>query len=144
SHMKFYSLNAPQRTVSFREAVITGIAPDRGLYFPQEIKALPAGFFGEIASLSPQEIAFRAIHQFVSEDIPDPVLRDILAKTLDFGFPLVELEEDIAALELFHGPTMAFKDVGARFMANCLGHFSQGEERELTVLVATSGDTGGA
>src|SRR5690606_9810674 len=89
-------------------------------------------------------IAFRAIHQFVSEDIPDPVLRDILAKTLDFGFPLVELEEDIAALELFHGPTMAFKDVGARFMANCLGHFSQGEERELTVLVATSGDTGGA
>lgn len=142
--MKFYSLNAPQRTVSFREAVIAGIAPDRGLYFPQEIKALPAGFFGEIASLSPQEIAFRAIHQFVSEDIPDPVLRDILAKTLDFGFPLVELEEDIAALELFHGPTMAFKDVGARFMANCLGHFSQGEERELTVLVATSGDTGGA
>jgi len=114
------------------------------LYFPQGIKALPKAFFRDLAPHSPHEIAFTAIHQFVRADIPDAALVDILAKTLDFGFPLVELQEDVAALELFHGPTMAFKDVGARFMANCLGHFSQGERQEVTVLVATSGDTGGA
>ena len=142
--MKFHSLNDPTLRISFNEAVIAGIAPDRGLFFPEEIKPLPGDFFENIGSLSPQEIAFAAIHQFVGEDLPDATLRDILARTLDFGFPLVELTGDIAALELFHGPTMAFKDVGARFMANCLGHFSQGEKQDITVLVATSGDTGGA
>lgn len=142
--MKFHSLNDPKLQTSFREAVIAGIAPDRGLYFPQNIKALPKDFFENIESLSPQQIAFAAIHQFVGGDIPDGALRDILAKTLDFGFPLVELQDDVAVLELFHGPTMAFKDVGARFMANSLGYFSQGEKQEVTVLVATSGDTGGA
>jgi threonine synthase len=94
--------------------------------------------------LSNQEIAFNAIHQFVNADIPNDVLREILKNTLDFEFPVVEIEENTATLELFHGPTMAFKDVGARFMAQCLGYFSKDEKNEVTVLVATSGDTGGA
>ncbi len=142
--MKFYSLNHPIPETSFKEAVIAGIAPDKGLYFPESITALPSDFFDSIEDLSNLEIAFQAIRQFVSEDIPDDVLKEILENTLDFDFPLVEIEENIATLELFQGPTMAFKDVGARFMANCLGYFSQDEKEDVTVLVATSGDTGGA
>ncbi|NVN19883.1 threonine synthase [Muricauda sp. HICW] len=142
--MKFYSLNNHNIQASFKEAVIAGIAPDKGLYFPESITPLPADFFENIEKLSNHEIAFKAIHQFVNEDIPDEALKDIIANTLDFDFPVVEIEENIATLELFHGPTMAFKDVGARFMANCLGYFSQGEKQDVTVLVATSGDTGGA
>jgi len=142
--MNFYSLNQKAPLVSFKAAVIKGIAPDRGLYFPEKITPLPASFFERITELSNQEIAFNAIHQFVSDEIPNEKLREILANMLDFEFPLVEIEENIATLELFHGPTMAFKDVGARFMANCLGYFSKNEQNEVTVLVATSGDTGGA
>ncbi|MGI9551261.1 MAG: threonine synthase [Aurantibacter sp.] len=142
--MKFYSLNKKAPSVSFKNAVINGIAPDKGLYFPESIVPLPSSFFEEIERLSKVEIAFRAINQFVSEDIPEPVLKDILQQILDFDFPLVEIEENVATLELFHGPTMAFKDVGARFMAQCLGYFSKGEISEVSVLVATSGDTGGA
>lgn len=142
--MNFYSLNGQAPQVSFKNAVINGIAPDKGLYFPEKISPLPASFFEHITSLSQQEIAFRAIRQFVDADIPDLHLQEIIGKVLDFDFPLVEIEENVAALELFHGPTMAFKDVGARFMAQCLGYFSQGRKNEVTVLVATSGDTGGA
>lgn len=142
--MKFYSLNHQSPEVSFDEAVISGIAPDKGLYFPKEIKPLPYSFFDKIELLSNKEIAFTAIHQFVSETIPDSKLNAILDEVLDFDFPIVEIEENIVALELFHGPTMAFKDVGARFMANCLGYFSEGNNEEVIVLVATSGDTGGA
>lgn len=142
--MKFYSLNNQNIQASFKEAVIAGIAPDKGLYFPESITPLPADFFEHIEELPNQEIAFQAIHQFVSEDIPDEALKEIIANTLDFEFPVVDIEENVATLELFHGPTMAFKDVGARFMANCLGYFSQGEKKDVTVLVATSGDTGGA
>ncbi|SDQ91710.1 threonine synthase [Flagellimonas zhangzhouensis] len=142
--MKFYSLNNQNIQASFKEAVIAGIAPDKGLYFPEEITPLPADFFENIDELSHHEIAFKAIHQFVSDDIPDEALKDIIANTLDFQFPVVEIEKNVGTLELFHGPTMAFKDVGARFMANCLGYFSQGEKQDVTVLVATSGDTGGA
>lgn len=142
--MNFYSLNKQAPKIPFATAVIKGIAPDRGLYFPEEIRPLPNSFFEQIESLSNHEIAFQAIHQFVSADIPDIVLKEILKNILDFDFPLVEIEEDLATLELFHGPTMAFKDVGARFMARCLEYFSQGNDSEVTVLVATSGDTGGA
>ncbi len=142
--MNFYSLNEQAPNVSFKDAVIKGIAPDKGLYFPERIEPLPPTFFAGIADLSHQEIAFNAIHQFVSHDIPNDKLRAILAKVLDFDFPVVQLEENVATLELFHGPTMAFKDVGARFMANCLGYFSEDQDNEVTVLVATSGDTGGA
>ncbi|WP_420600970.1 threonine synthase [Flagellimonas sp.] len=142
--MKFYSLNNQNIQASFKEAVIAGIAPDKGLYFPERIDPLPKEFFDNITSLSNHEIAFRAIQQFVEGEIPDAVLKEIIQNVLDFDFPVVEIEDNIATLELFHGPTMAFKDVGARFMANCLGYFSLGEKNEVAVLVATSGDTGGA
>nr|WP_292966443.1 threonine synthase [Muricauda sp. UBA7809] len=142
--MKFYSLNNRNNQASFREAVIAGIAPDKGLYFPEKIEPLSDNFFQNIKKLSNHQIAFQAIHQFVSDDIPDDALEEIIANTLDFDFPVVNIEEQVATLELFHGPTMAFKDVGARFMANCLGYFSRGEKQDVTVLVATSGDTGGA
>ncbi|SIS97985.1 threonine synthase [Zobellia uliginosa] len=142
--MNFYSLNKKAPEVSFKDAVIKGIAPDKGLYFPERIEPLPARFFEHIEDLTDHEIAFNAIHQFVSDEIPNDRLREIIAKVLDFDFPVVEIEENVSTLELFHGPTMAFKDVGARFMANCLGYFSEGEKQDVTVLVATSGDTGGA
>ncbi|WP_421807634.1 threonine synthase [Flagellimonas sp.] len=142
--MKFYSLNHQHIRASFKEAVIAGIAPDKGLFFPEKITPLNTDFFETIEKLSNHEIAFKAIHQFVSDDIPDEVLKEIIANTLDFEFPVVDIEKNVASLELFHGPTMAFKDVGARFMANCLGYFSQGHKQDVTVLVATSGDTGGA
>lgn len=142
--MNFYSLNKKAPEVSFKDAVIKGIAPDKGLYFPETIEPLPASFFESIEELSNHEIAFNAIHQFVSDDIPNEKLQEIIKNVLDFDFPVVEIENNVSSLELFHGPTMAFKDVGARFMANCLGYFSEGEKNEVTVLVATSGDTGGA
>ncbi len=142
--MKYYSLNKQAPNVPFKEAVINGIAPDKGLYFPETISQLPTAFFENIETFTELEIAFRAIHQFVAADIPDTTLEAILKKVLDFNFPVVPIDEHTAALELFHGPTMAFKDVGARFMAQCLGYFSKGQHSEVTVLVATSGDTGGA
>jgi threonine synthase len=142
--LKFYSLNNTAPEVSFDIAVVNGIAPDKGLYFPEEIKPLPSSFFEKIESLSNEEIAFTAIQQFVSGIVPDNVLKDILKEVLDFEFPIVEITPNIGTLELFHGPTMAFKDVGARFMAQCLGYFSRSNKQEVTVLVATSGDTGGA
>ncbi|WP_422859521.1 threonine synthase [Flagellimonas sp. S174] len=142
--MRYYSLNNPKQTASFKEAVFQGIAPDRGLYVPERINKLTDSFFQNIDELSQHEIAFQAIRQFVQEDISDSTLKEILERVLDFEFPVIPIEENISTLELFHGPTMAFKDVGARFMANCLGHFSQDKNSEVTVLVATSGDTGGA
>jgi len=142
--MQFYSLNNTNHRTSFKEAVIRGIAPDKGLYFPERITPLPASFFEGITSLSHHEIALKAIRQFVEDDLTDTFLEDIITNTLDFEFPLIPIENNVSALELFHGPTMAFKDVGARFMANCLGHFSKGNGANVTVLVATSGDTGGA
>ncbi|VXB02514.1 threonine synthase [Maribacter litoralis] len=142
--MKFYSLNNTAPQVSFDTAVVNGIAPDKGLYFPEKISPLPSSFFEEIENLSNEEIAFTAIHQFVTEVVPDDILKDILKEVLDFDFPVVDITENIGTLELFHGPTMAFKDVGARFMAQCLGYFSRATKNEVTVLVATSGDTGGA
>ena len=142
--MKFYSLNHKSPSVRFKEAVIRGIAPDRGLYYPEALKTLDPSFFSDIEQLSNNEIAFECIRQFVKEDIPDDRLQEIVEDVLQFDFPIVPITDQIGTLELFHGPTMAFKDVGARFMARCLGFFSSTEDREITVLVATSGDTGGA
>lgn len=142
--MLFYSLNNQNHKVSFKEAVIAGIAPDRGLYFPEHINPLGSSFFENITNLSNTEIALEAIQQFIGDEIPENELKKIIENVLDFDFPVVEIEENIATLELFHGPTMAFKDVGARFMANCLGYFSKEKKQNVTVLVATSGDTGGA
>ncbi|MHA7057265.1 threonine synthase [Aquimarina sp. M1] len=142
--MQYYSLhhNAPQ--VSFSEAVIKGLAPDKGLYFPESITPLPTSFFDKIENLDTIEIAYQTIKQFVSDEIPETELRDILMDVLSFDFPVVDIQENIGTLELFHGPTMAFKDVGARFMARCLGYFNRNNDDKVTVLVATSGDTGGA
>jgi len=142
--MKYYSLNKKAPNTTFRDAVIKGLAPDKGLYFPENITPLPASFFENIDALSYNEIAFEALQQFVSPDIPKDVLKTIIAETLSFDFPVIQLNDNISTLELFHGPTMAFKDVGARFMARCLGYFNQDNTNEVTVLVATSGDTGGA
>ncbi|GAA4289439.1 threonine synthase [Aestuariibaculum suncheonense] len=142
--MNYYSLNQQAPNTSFKDAVIKGLAPDKGLYFPENITTLPQSFFDNIDGLSYSEIAFEAIKQFVSPEIPEDTLKTIVEETLSFDFPVVKLNDRISTLELFHGPTMAFKDVGARFMARCLGYFNQNNDKEVTVLVATSGDTGGA
>ena len=143
--MKYYSLNKRAPKVGFREAVVNGLAPDHGLYFPEDITQLPDEFFANIENLTNNQIAFAAIRQFVGEEIPDDALRTIIDDTLSFDFPIVEVEKNVYSLELFHGPTMAFKDVGARFMARCLAYFNSTKTTQKnTVLVATSGDTGGA
>jgi threonine synthase len=143
--MKYYSLNNPLRKVSFKDAAITGIAPDKGLYFPESIPRLDSNFLENIGNYTDTEIAYRVILPFIGDEIPEAKLRQIIEETLSFNFPLVEVEEDVYALELFHGPTMAFKDVGARFMSRCLNYFTKDEsDKHIIVLVATSGDTGGA
>lgn len=142
--MNYYSLNKQAPKVSFQEAVIQGLAPDKGLYFPESISKLPQSFFDSIENLSNEEIAFEVIKQFVGNEISEKELRQIISETLSFDFPLAKVEENVYSLELFHGPTMAFKDVGARFMSRCLAYFNTGKEQKNTVLVATSGDTGGA
>jgi len=142
--MNYYSLNKIAPNTTFKEAVIKGLAPDKGLYFPENITPLNNAIFENIDDLSYPEIAFEAIKQFVTPDIPESVLKTIIEETLSFNFPVVQLNENISTLELFHGPTMAFKDVGARFMARCLGYFNKDNTNLVTVLVATSGDTGGA
>ncbi|KVV16104.1 threonine synthase [Flavobacterium sp. TAB 87] len=143
--MKYYSLNHNAPKVSFKEAVIQGLASDKGLYFPEEIAPLEKSFFENIENLSNEKIAYEVIKQFVGDAIPNTILQDIVDETLCFDFPLVEVEKGIYSLELFHGPTMAFKDVGARFMSRCLGYFNKDKkDNKNTVLVATSGDTGGA
>ncbi|AFD09231.1 threonine synthase [Solitalea canadensis] len=142
--MNYFSLNHNTPNVKFSEAVIRGLAPDKGLYFPESITPLPKELIDNIDSYSKEEIAFQAVRQFVGDEISENELRRIVAETINFDFPLVEVEPDIYSLELFHGPTLAFKDVGARFMARCLSTFSKFDEKKVTVLVATSGDTGGA
>ncbi|KAB1157524.1 threonine synthase [Flavobacterium luteum] len=142
--MNYYSLNNKTHYVSFQEAVIKGLAPDRGLYFPATLSTLPQSFFDNIQNLSNETITFEAIKQFVGDEIPEMELKQILKETLCFDFPLVKIEDNIYSLELFHGPTMAFKDVGARFMSRCLAYFNRDKDHKNTVLVATSGDTGGA
>lgn len=142
--MNYYSLNNNAPQTSFSEAVIKGLAPDKGLYFPESITALPNEFWANIESYTNNEIAFELIKQFVGSEIPELDLKEIIADVLQFDFPIVPIEKDIYSLELFHGPTMAFKDVGARFMARCLSYFNKENPNHVTVLVATSGDTGGA
>lgn len=142
--MNYYSLNKKAPNSSFKNAVVKGLAPDKGLYFPESITSLPDSFFLTMDQLSNTEIAYELIKQFVVPEIPEEELKHIVTETLSFDFPVIELNKQISTLELFHGPTMAFKDVGARFMARCLGYFNRDNNEEVTVLVATSGDTGGA
>ena len=142
--MQYFSLNNNAKAVGFEKAVRSGLAPDRGLYYPQQINALTESFWDNFLSMNHHEIALAAIEQFVGDEIPKKELQKIVEDTLTFPFPVVELNQNLATLELFHGPTMAFKDVGGRFMARCLGYFNQTTTEKVTVLVATSGDTGGA
>jgi threonine synthase len=169
--MNYYSLNNPSTRVTFKEATIRGQAPDKGLYFPETIPTLSADLLQNIDALSREELAFRVIHPYTGDTIPEKQLRRIVAETIDFDFPLVPIAPASAtpavlpvapasatpgastpgapstntwSLELYHGPTLAFKDVGARFMSRCLGYFVQDNPKPVTVLVATSGDTGGA
>lgn len=142
--MKYYSLNRQSPEVGFKEAAIRGQAPDKGLYFPERIPAFEKSFIGNIESFSKEEIAYRVISPYVGDAIPEADLRRIVDETINFDIPLVRINDKISTLELFHGPTLAFKDVGARFMSRCLGYFSKSISEKVVVLVATSGDTGGA
>ncbi len=142
--MKFYSTNHNSPDVTLRDAVVKGLAPDRGLYMPEQIRKLPASFFENIDGMSFQEMSFEVAKAFFGEDIPEQDLKRIVYDTLAFETPAVKVEENIYSLELFHGPTLAFKDVGARFMARLLGYFNKDEKQLVNVLVATSGDTGSA
>ena len=145
SDMKYYSTNKQAPDATLEEAVVKGLASDKGLFMPYEIKELPASFFDEIDQLSFQEIAFRVADAFFGEDIPSDTLKQIVYDTLNFDTPVVRVKDNIYSLELFHGPTLAFKDVGARFMARLLGYFIRKEgKKQVNVLVATSGDTGSA
>jgi threonine synthase len=142
--MKYLSLNQNSKAAHFQDAVKRGLAPDRGLYFPEEIPTLPKRFFENIDRISIPEMAYEVIYPYIGDEIPKTALMKIVTETLNFEFPLVEISDQISALELFQGPTLAFKDVGARFMARTLGYFNKNNQENITVLVATSGDTGGA
>lgn len=143
--MQYRSLNQNAPSVSFKEAVINGLAPDKGLYFPTKIPRLETSFIENLENFSNEEIAFTVIKPFINNEIPDFELKKIIQETLCFDFPTVPLSDTIFSLELYHGPTMAFKDVGARFMARCLAYFNKNNPNQKnTILVATSGDTGGA
>ena len=144
--MKYYSTNQQAPLASLSEAVVRGLATDRGLYMPERIKTLPQEFFDGIENMTFQEIAYRVAEAFFGEDIPADDLRHIVYDTLAFDAPVVPVDGNIHSLELYHGPTLAFKDVGARFMARLLGYFNaqQNGKDLVNVLVATSGDTGSA
>jgi threonine synthase len=144
--MNYYSTNNQVKGVSLQDAVVKGLADDKGLFMPDVIKQLPASFFENIENLSFQEIAYTVADAFFGEDVEADALKKIVYDTLSFDAPLVKVTENIYSLELFHGPTLAFKDVGGRFMSRLLGYFIQkeGKAGNVNVLVATSGDTGSA
>lgn len=143
--MQYYSTNKQAAIATLEEAVVKGLASDKGLFMPERIKPLPKEFFDNIQNLSLQEMAYAVADAFFGEDVEADTLKKIVYETLSFETPLVQVKKNIYSLELFHGPTLAFKDVGARFMARLLGYFisKQGKET-VNVLVATSGDTGSA
>ncbi len=142
--MNFFSTNKQSVKATFREAVLNGQPSDKGLYFPEIIPAIPPDFWRDFKKKTKAQIAFEVIKPYVGDDIPDEIVLQICAETVNFDFPLVKITENIHALELFHGATLAFKDVGARFMSRCLQYFSREKSEKTIVIVATSGDTGGA
>ena len=142
--MLYRSLNGHHKKVNFETAVKNGLAEDGGLFFPEKISPINNEFIKNLDKYSNIDIAHEVIKQFIGDSINEKDLKEILSNTVDFDFPLIDLGNNIYSLELFHGPTLAFKDVGARFMANCLGYFNKNKNITNTVLVATSGDTGGA
>ena len=141
--MEFYSTNNPGHRVSVKEAIFRGLPPDNGLYMPDHIAPLPDVFFRELPGLSFAEIGFLVSRQLLGTEIPDDDLRRIVEETVNFPAPVVRLDDRKYVLELFHGPSLAFKDFGARFMSRLM-HYYNDDDRDLTILVATSGDTGGA
>ena len=144
--MKYYSTNQQAPMADLRKAVVKGLAEDRGLYMPERINKLPKAFFDDIHTMSFRDIAYNVADAFFGEDIDSDALQDIVYDTLSFDCPVVKVKDNIYSLELFHGPTLAFKDVGARFMARLLQYFirMEGSDELVNVLVATSGDTGSA
>ncbi|MEJ7587032.1 MAG: threonine synthase [Ferruginibacter sp.] len=147
--MQYFSTNHQSPVVDFRQATMNGQAPDKGLYFPESIPAVASDLILNITQYSDEEIAFRVMEPYVGNAIPEDELRRIVKETINFDIPLVQVTGNIFSLELYHGPTLAFKDVGARFMSRCLGYFVNQAaigtgNKKVTVLVATSGDTGGA
>ena len=146
--MNYYSTNGKAPQADLKKAVVKGLAEDRGLYMPERIEKLPKAFFDEMKNMSFQDIAYNVASNFFGEDVDADALQDIVFDTLSFDCPIVKVEDNIYALELFHGPTLAFKDVGARFMARLLGYFlrqgGDANHKTVNVLVATSGDTGSA
>jgi threonine synthase len=142
--MKYYSTKNKHLTADFKEATIKGQPEDKGLYFPEMIPTFSESFIHNIVRYSKEEIAYEVIKPYVGDIIPVNELKQIVSETINFSFPLVKINDKVSSLELFHGPTLAFKDVGARFMSRCLSWFLSDSKKEVTVLVATSGDTGGA
>ncbi len=143
--MRYYSTNRESGFTTLRDAVVKGLAPDRGLYMPERIGTIPKAFFNHIGEMSLTDIAYVVANTLFGEDVASATLQHIVNETLNFEIPLVKVDDNRYSLELFHGPTLAFKDVGARFMARLLGHFnSAGVSGDVNVLVATSGDTGSA
>jgi len=141
--MEFYSTNNKEARVSLKEAVLQGLAPDNGLYMPVTIPQLPKSFFDELSTLSFKDIGYKVAHALIGEDVPATKLKKIVDQTITFDAPMVNVGDNYA-LELFHGPTLAFKDFGGRFLAGLLGYYAQQQDKEVTILVATSGDTGSA
>ena len=144
NEMKYYSTNKNTSPGSLKDAVIKGLAPDKGLFMPERIEKFESSFFENIQNLTFQEIAFEVAKKFFDEDVEKDKLKEIVYDTLQFDCPLVKVTKNIFSLELFHGPTLAFKDVGARFMARLLKYFLDENDKQVNVLVATSGDTGSA
>lgn len=142
--MNYYSLNKQSPHVTFKEATIKGQAPDKGLYFPEQLPVVDPQLIRNIDQYSNHEIAFQVIRPYVGDTIPEQELKRIVFETVSFEIPLIQVNDFAYSLELFHGPTLAFKDVGARFMSRCLGYFAKERNDRVIVLVATSGDTGGA
>jgi len=143
--MLYYSTNKKAAKATLQEAVVKGLASDRGLFMPEVVKRLPDSFFENIQNLSFQELSYIVADAFFGEDVEPEALKRIVYETLNFDVPLVHVNDNIYSLELFHGPTLAFKDVGARFMSRLLGYFIKKQgQKDITVLVATSGDTGSA
>ncbi|RKE78076.1 threonine synthase [Chryseobacterium sp. AG363] len=142
--MKYYNLKDHLEKIDFREATIKGQGKEKGLFFPENIPQFNEEFIQNLHQYSNEEIAYRCMKDFAGDNIPSEILKEIVAETVSFEIPLVKINEQISILELFHGPTLAFKDIGARFMSRCLSYFLKNQQKKVTVLVATSGDTGGA
>ncbi|MEL7146984.1 MAG: threonine synthase, partial [Bacteroidota bacterium] len=142
--MQYYSTKGKAAMASFKEAIFTGLPSDNGLYLPTEVPKLDSGFIEQLSDKSLVEIGFAVSQLYVGDEIATDALEKLITEVLNFEIPVVQVEEDVFSLELYHGPTYAFKDVGARFLARCLSYFVAQSGEKLTILVATSGDTGSA